>query len=691
MAVKYACIFIDDFTYRAKDFPNVTVYDYASYDTYLVNDYYYEDYWYSYGYGDIDEITYLNSTYIDWYNTDKYDEYGSTYTSPITTTYNYTDYYGYDYYTDSYFYTELAPIDPSSNLTPQHGDWVLNAFFDQLDDPNSVEVICIDADDLNWYDLLDKNSQDEYVFENIVASALNDLSEDNTEYIIAGLSASFTTPLNSYFLDPINRLLDYGFFVTQSANNVGSVLPVWGEEIQDVINVGAWNIDSSGYSLAAHTPNLPYIDIYADGLTFHSNWGNGYNFGTSFATPSVFAEIVNLFHDSYTDLIEDGTIIPESGKVDRNEYKLIVDEVIDSISTDVEVTYAYEGENYSSIIPVMTDDLIENNAQPTTTLNYDASFTGINFVSSSIPINYVDASLGGLFRGSYFSDEIRGNSSAIEVFAGDWDDVIIDSSESDYINGEEGNDYIESYAGADWILGGSGSDNIVLDGGGTWDEDSIAVNTSLFSISECYEALYSIAGMTKLEQVVHGGDGSDSIILTDRSDVIALDDSISGFYQSETPLDERFNDIEFIYAGDGDDLIDLTSGTYIYNHGIIIDGENGNDTLWGSSYDDTIKGGSGSDIIFGGSGDDKLFGGEGSDIFEFAYGSGNDVIQDFDISSDKLVFYSVANWKDGIFHGDLSDMTINNGKINWNDQLTVDLGNSDIGDFSMIDIEIEYI
>ena len=36
-------------------------------------------------------------------------------------------------------------------------------------------------------------------------------------------------------------------------------------------------------------------------------------------------------------------------------------------------------------------------------------------------------------------------------------------------------------------------------------------------------------------------------------------------------------------------------------------------------------------------------------------------------------------------------MTINNGKINWNDELTVDLGNSDIVDFSMIDIEIEYI
>ena len=690
MAVKYACIFIDDFTYRAEDFPNVTVYDYASYDTYQVNDYFYYDYWgYEYGRGIPDDNTYSYSSNYGWYDINEYDNpaiYSDTFTLGPFWDYDTSSYY----YSDSFTYTTLNPVSPSDNSTPKHGDWVLNAFFDQLDDPTSVEVICIDADDLDWYDLFDKNSQDVYVFENIVASALNDLSEDNTKHIIAGLSASFTTGLDSYFLDPINRLLDYGFFVTQSASNVGKVWPVWGEALSDVINVGAWNIDSNAYSLAAHTPNLEYIDIYADGLTFHSNWDNGYNFGTSFATPSVFAEIVNLFHDSYNDLIEDGTIIPESGEVDRNEYKLIVDEVIDSISTDVEVTYAYEGEKYSSTIPVMTDDLIENNAQPITT-PFSLNESGISFVSSSIPINYVDASSGGLFRGSYFSDEISGNSSAIEVFAGDWDDVIIDSSESDYINGEEGDDDIKSYAGADWILGGGGSDEIFLDGDKTWDDDSIAVNTSLFSISECYEALFSIAGMTKLEQVVHGGDGSDSIILTNRSDLIALDDSISGFYQSETTLDERFNDIEFIDAGDGDDLIDLTSETYIYDYGITIDGGNGNDTLWGSSYNDIIKGGSGSDIIFGGSGNDELFGGEGSDIFEFAYGSGNDVINDFDISSDKLFFYSVANWKDGIFHGDLSDMTINNGKINWNDELTVDLGNSDIVDFSMIDIEIEYI
>ncbi|GAA4013992.1 hypothetical protein GCM10022280_10460 [Sphingomonas swuensis] len=76
-------------------------------------------------------------------------------------------------------------------------------------------------------------------------------------------------------------------------------------------------------------------------------------------------------------------------------------------------------------------------------------------------------------------------------------------------------------------------------------------------------------------------------------------------------------------------------------------GENGNDRLFGldghdrldgGSGNDQLYGGTGNDLLIGGKGDDSLEGGAGRDSFVFAGQSGNDVIRDFDLVNDKLVF-----------------------------------------------------
>ena len=87
-----------------------------------------------------------------------------------------------------------------------------------------------------------------------------------------------------------------------------------------------------------------------------------------------------------------------------------------------------------------------------------------------------------------------------------------------------------------------------------------------------------------------------------------------------------------------------------------LDGGDGDDRVFGSQDDDTVLGGAGDDIVRGdneaaGNGDDIIVGGAGNDllkgdgdnlvgadVFVFAPGDGNDIIQDFQTGADRLDF-----------------------------------------------------
>ncbi|MCR5234803.1 MAG: hypothetical protein K6E53_13005, partial [Lachnospiraceae bacterium] len=72
--------------------------------------------------------------------------------------------------------------------------------------------------------------------------------------------------------------------------------------------------------------------------------------------------------------------------------------------------------------------------------------------------------------------------------------------------------------------------------------------------------------------------------------------------------------------------------------GSFINGDEGNNTLWGTDGIDIIKGGEGNDtinagngvdVLIGGRGDDKLTGGAGSDVYIFNQGDGNDTVDTY--------------------------------------------------------------
>jgi Ca2+-binding RTX toxin-like protein len=82
-----------------------------------------------------------------------------------------------------------------------------------------------------------------------------------------------------------------------------------------------------------------------------------------------------------------------------------------------------------------------------------------------------------------------------------------------------------------------------------------------------------------------------------------------------------------------------------------LSGDNGDDRLFGVDGHDRLDGGRGNDQLFGGRGNDLLIGGHGDDTLEGGAGrdsfvlsarGGNDVVLDFDVANDKLLFDGTA-------------------------------------------------
>ena len=318
MSVKYVTIFVDDFTSRSLDYPNVHFYDFGRQESITAfDDWYYDyllDFYNPFDFGDIDR-TVVNYDITDYYHSSQFTTAHVSDSGRIGPTLD--DYYapyqiylleGYSDYITTY---QLGTVDSSSESVAQHGDWVLEAFYSQLDDPNSVEVIAIDIDftQFNDYNYLFSNNSNAGMsnFEVLYNNAVNSFYDANNTYLLTGLSASFTTSPNDYQVaDAVDDLINEQYaLVIQSAPNVSSSGIAWGNYIDNVINVGAWNVDNNGYALAANINDIDVVDIYGDGYIQKNGWGNGWNFGTSFATPRVTAEIINFSNEHFTPLILD--------------------------------------------------------------------------------------------------------------------------------------------------------------------------------------------------------------------------------------------------------------------------------------------------------------------------------------------------------------------------------------------------
>lgn len=181
--------------------------------------------------------------------------------------------------------------------------------------------------------------------------------------------------------------------------------------------------------------------------------------------------------------------------------------------------------------------------------------------------------------------------------------------------------------------------------------------------------LVSLSGKNRFSTVFTGGADATILLLTDdaKGDAFFLDDVYTA-----NGSDARISKMTEILAGNGNDIVDLTSTRFAYeahaSQQLIVRGGDGNDIIWGNACtnilfgdagNDKVYGGSGNDILIGGSGNDTMHGGGGDDVF--CYGSSYDWGKD---TITQLSGGSVTLYLDGV---DRNDCKISGSKLTWSD------------------------
>ncbi len=192
-------------------------------------------------------------------------------------------------------------------------------------------------------------------------------------------------------------------------------------------------------------------------------------------------------------------------------------------------------------------------------------------------------------------DRIDGGADADIVDAGAGRDIVIGSDGNDTLDGGDNEDLIDGGNGDDDIDGGDDNDainggpgNDVLAGGDGDDQLNGAAGNDRVSGNDGSDTLTGGAG----DDILLGGDGNDSL----SGDV--GDDRLDGA-----------DGIDMLRGGAGNDTLLGSSG------GDTLHGQDGHDQLFGGDGNDMLDAGLGLDWLLGGAGADTMFGGGGDDLF----------------------------------------------------------------------------
>ena len=212
-------------------------------------------------------------------------------------------------------------------------------------------------------------------------------------------------------------------------------------------------------------------------------------------------------------------------------------------------------------------------------------------------------------------------------------EVLIGGNSNNAIYGNGGADTLSGGRGADLLVGGGSGVTFLYTVDATWGQGYTAQNTGDAG-SAGPGTTFSLAGYGRSYDVFVGTGTNNTLTLGDGHNALFLDDGLSPGVDAT-----RLHNIQTINAGNGGQIIDLTStrvsyGDVTINGGTgddvlmanagndVLNGGDGNDYLWGGSGNDTLRGGSGNDTLLGASGNDELDGGLGNDAM--TGGLGND-------------------------------------------------------------------
>ena len=283
-----------------------------------------------------------------------------------------------------------------------------------------------------------------------------------------------------------------------------------------------------------------------------------------------------------------------------------------------------------------------------------------------------------IISGGKGNDTLYGEAGDDELYGDEGNDTLYGGDGNDILVGGDGDDYLEGGLGYDILIGGPGNDT--LKGGNGKDRYEFAAGHGQDII---YDGAYEGEKNTWGDVVFKGARFADAQFIRSGNDLIikayGITDSVTlpnyfnyysnnsrGFnfiFEDKTAGEEDIkNNLTPILNGDDDDNVITGSSKHeIINGGKgndtlygnagndILNGDEGDDTLDGGDDNDILIGGPGYDILIGGPGNDQLYGGDyEKDRYEFEAGHGQDIINDAASSSEKNTFNDVV-FKDARF------------------------------------------
>jgi Ca2+-binding RTX toxin-like protein len=242
---------------------------------------------------------------------------------------------------------------------------------------------------------------------------------------------------------------------------------------------------------------------------------------------------------------------------------------------------------------------------------------GIDQLAGDAGDDYLDGEAG--------ADTIVGGAGVDELYGGD---------DADQLFGEAGDDVLDGGAGGNILVGGAGHDVLY---GGDDAEQLDADGTDVPMIDQGDDFVDGGGGDDTIwghggTDVLYGGDGADSIVAGDGNDFVdggTGADTLWGNAGGDTFVVDDVGDLVIEGVGEGTDTVESTVSYVLPDHVenlVLTTVDSVNAT--GNALDNTLTGTVGANILDGGGGNDTLIGDVGDDVYAFAIGAGQDVIQE---------------------------------------------------------------
>ena len=240
------------------------------------------------------------------------------------------------------------------------------------------------------------------------------------------------------------------------------------------------------------------------------------------------------------------------------------------------------------------------------------------------------------------------------------DNIIVGNSANNILTGLGGNDTLDGSAGADKMFGGTGNDIYVVDNAGDVVDDQTGgggtdtVKTSItFSLADSVHAMGSIENLilTGTSSINGTGNAIDNVISGNSAnnvlagglnggvgDTVSYANAASGANGVGVTVNLSMTSAQNTVTAGSDTLSgfeNLTGSEF----NDTLTGDSSNNVLTGLGGNDRLDGGVGNDTLIGNLGADTLTGGSGQDRFVFlSAGEGGDILKDFVVTDDNLVF-----------------------------------------------------